>query len=485
MILSRHSLTRRVTALHALASALILAGIAAVVTYAVDRHFEELDVETLDGKVEMIRELAGNATSAEALSARLDAALKGHHGLYVIVDSSQGRLYSNVLADPAGWPVSAAPTPTLVRWRADGRDYKAVTAEVPASASGASGLRLRVAIDDEHHAHFLRDLRRTLWIYAAAAAVLSGLLGGWAAYTGLRPLREIGARARGVTGQRLAERMPVDSVPAEMAELAQSLNDMLERLQRDFTRLTEFSSDLAHELRTPLSNLLTQTQVVLAQDRDASTYRTTLESNAEELQRLSRMVSDMLLLARTEHGLALPTLEAVSLAGEARAAIDFYEALAEEKALRLSVDGDAEVDGDRSMLRRAISNLMSNAVRHTPPDGRVRIIIRRLPDHAELALENTGGTIPPDVLPRLFDRFFRADPSRRTLDSEGAGLGLAIVRSIVLAHHGTVDVSSTAGVTRFSMRLPYRPPASLAVGDHAGTPAASTVPGQAPGLTGG
>jgi two-component system heavy metal sensor histidine kinase CusS len=286
------------------------------------------------------------------------------------------------------------------------------------------------------------------------AALLSGLLGWWVARTGLAPLRTMKARARAVTAHRLDERMPAEAVPIEMADLADSLNDMLGRLQNDFQRLSEFSSDLAHELRTPISNLMTQTQVALTQPRNADTYRDILASNAEEFQRLARMVSDMLLLAKAEHGLLLPSTEDISLAAEAQALFDFYEALADEKGVSLYLTGEGHVAGDRLMLRRAISNLLSNALRYTPTQGQVRIEIGATGELVTLSVENTGAVISPELLPHLFDRFFRADKSRAHPETDGAGLGLSITRAIVQAHGGTASVSSSDGKTRFTLAFP-------------------------------
>ncbi len=174
------------------------------------------------------------------------------------------------------------------------------------------------------------------------------------------------SRASGVTANKLDARMPVAAVPLEMADLAATLNAMLARLQDDFRRLSEFSSDLAHELRTPITNLMTQTHVVLSQPREAAKYREVLVSNAEELQLLGRMVSDMLYLAKMEHGITLPSEEAISVADEVQALFDFYEALAEDKGVSLQLRGQAKIAGDRLMLRRALSNLLSNALRYTP-----------------------------------------------------------------------------------------------------------------------
>jgi two-component system heavy metal sensor histidine kinase CusS len=266
----------------------------------------------------------------------------------------------------------------------------------------------------------------------------------------------------------------------EVAELAATLNDMLARLEDSFRRLSELSSDLAHELRTPLSNLMTQTQVGLSRARSADDYREVLANNSEELERLARMVSDMLFLAKSEHGLAQPVREAVDLHAMARQVLSFYEALAAERrlGLALQVDGDAVVPGDRNQLLRALTNLVSNAIRHASAGSRVNVLIGPPPratapasggtkaqqprsptipaGHGRIvrmSVCNHGEVVPPEVLARMFDRFYRGDSSRRH-DTEGAGLGLAIVRSIAVSHGAGVGASCDAGLTCVFIDLP-------------------------------
>ena len=230
---------------------------------------------------------------------------------------------------------------------------------------------------------------------------------------------------------------------------------MIGRLEDSFVRLSHFSADIAHELRTPLTNLITQTQVGLGKSRSLEEYRELLYSNLEEQERLTKMVNDMLWLAQSEHGLLKPVWEPLDLAREVRELFDFFEALAEEKHIQLVLEGKAPIiQGDRAMLRRALSNLLSNAIRHTPVG---RSVLIRLDSSGEgralLSVQNPGPEIPAEHLPRIFDRFYRVDPSRQR-QSEGAGLGLAIVKSIVEAHEGNIAVISERGVTRFTISLP-------------------------------
>jgi two-component system heavy metal sensor histidine kinase CusS len=295
---------------------------------------------------------------------------------------------------------------------------------------------------------------KTLWFFVAGAAALTGVLGWAAVRSVLAPLRAMRDQAKDVTALQLSQRLAVDAVPYEMAQLAQSLNEMLERLEIAFRRLSDFSSDIAHELRTPLSNLLTQTQVALSRARSADEYRGILESNAEELEHMARMIADMLLLAKAENEFLVPNRELVNLPEEVQTLFDYYEALADEKHIQLRRFGVGKVSADRLMLRRAIGNLLSNAVRHANPNTSININIDVLDEGVSIAVENIGETIAPEYQERIFDRFFRVDPSRQR-STEGTGLGLAIAKSVVVAHGGTIKVRSAGGVTAFTVLLPH------------------------------
>ncbi|MEE4461900.1 heavy metal sensor histidine kinase, partial [Azotobacter chroococcum] len=225
-------------------------------------------------------------------------------------------------------------------------------------------------------------------------------------------------------------------------------------LEDAFARLSAFSGDIAHELRTPLSNLLTQTQVILSRPRALEDYREALHSNLEELQRLAQMVADMLLLAKADHGLLLPNREPLELGVEIDALLDYFAALAEDAGVRLERRGEARLAADRGMLRRALSNLLDNALRFTPAGGEIRLELTNTTGGLRLEVGNSGPAIPAEQLPKLFDRFYRADPARREGSGEHAGLGLALTRSIVRAHGGEIRCESREGWTRFILEFP-------------------------------
>lgn len=452
------SLTKRLTVFFTLAAAAIALSLGVLFMAAAERHFAELDRMALQDKQHLIEDILSNANSLQNAKSRLSEALSNHHGLYVFVRAEQGETLFQTKGFQGPLQVTSSTAtgvaPGLQNWKEEGREFRGLRMLTSVTFQAPTKLDILVAIDTEHHMQFMVELQRTLAVYAIVATAVSGLLGWLAARQGLAPLRAMKARASAVTGQRLKERMPVGTVPVEMADLAQALNQMLDRLHEDFQRLSEFSSDLAHELRTPISNLLTQTQVALSKRRDAAVYHDILASNAEEFQRLGRMVSDMLFLAKTERGVDLPSKERFSASQEVRALVEFYDAVADEKKIKLSQAGDGSIVGDRLMFRRAVSNLLSNGLRHTANRGEVTINISETAGATLVTVENTGDEIDPKLFPRLFDRFYRADPSRAHPESDGAGLGLSITRAIVEAHEGKVNVSASMGVTRFTLEFP-------------------------------
>lgn len=467
------SLTLRLTLLFALASAFVLFLLGLLIGNAVERHFEEQDLEVLNGKMELVRhilERGQGSPSKEMLTRQLDDALTGHHGLIVAVHDQQGKtLYANdslVFPQILSSNGATAKHDQAVKWNShDGQPWRGVSSQLRLGTDADSRYTVAIATEITHHEHFMHAFRQTLWGFMSLATLAMGLLGWFVVRRGLLPLQDIKRQAAEITANRLHTRLPVEAIPHELADLAATLNGMLSRLEESFRRLSDFSSDLAHELRTPVSNLLTQTQVTLSKARSTEEYRDILASNSEEFERLSRTIADMLFLAKADNKQIIPNREAIDLAEEISDLLEYYDVLAEEKSIALSYTGSGQIFGDRLMMRRAVSNLLSNALRHTPNGGRVTVQFEEHGDGlTHIAVENTGCEIPEAHLPRLFDRFYRVDSSRQRT-TENSGLGLAITRSIVLAHHGNVSVDSKDGKTRFTLSLPsslhHQPPDHL------------------------
>ncbi|TFY91233.1 HAMP domain-containing protein [Pseudomonas kairouanensis] len=445
-MIQRLSLASRLALLFAACTAVVslLAGV--LFNRASEAHFVELDQQLLDGKLIALRSTLQGVDTPQLFAqreAQLRAELNRQPDLTLRISAADQRWFD-------GAPGVRLPdSPGLHRLQHAGTDYRVYN--VPLIAGQPDSPQLSLMLDITHHQHFLQRMQHLIWLTVGLSALATALLGAWAARSGLRPLRRMAEVAASVSAHSLTQRLPQQHMPAELAELAQTFNAMLGRLDDAFQRLSAFSADIAHELRTPLSNLLTHTQVILTQPRPLEDYREALHSNLEELQWMAQLVNDMLYLAKADHGLLTPTREPLALADEVDALLEFFALLAEDAQVSLIREGNAHIDGDRGMLRRALSNLLDNALRFTPAGGEVRVQIE---DGARLSIENSGEGIPAQLIPRLFDRFYRADPARHEGSSEHAGLGLAITQSIVRAHGGKIFCESGLGWVRFVIELP-------------------------------
>lgn len=423
---------------------------------SVERHFAEQDADELiviTHAVEQALQLAAEQSIAPEESLRL--AVSGHHGVYFQVWDEAGRQIYGPKASPspeAGTyaSVDRVEADNLYTWQSAGETYRGT---VTRTLIGTSEYRIVAAISMDFHMQFLESFQRSLWIIMIAAAVFTLAAAWFGVHQGHAPLRGLSETMTKIQADRLHVRLEPDTVPLELKTLVNSFNHMISRLEDSFVRLTDFSADIAHELRTPLTNLITQTQVSLGKSRSAEEYRELLYSNLEEQERLTKMVNDMLWLAQSDHGLLKPQRELLELDQEVRDLFDFFEALAEEAHVELRLEGQAPAtNADRAMLRRALSNLISNAIRHTPSGGRIFVQLgRSASGETQLSIQNPGDGIPPEHLPRIFDRFYRIDPSRQ---HHNVGLGLATVKSIVEAHAGTIEVTSGQGKTTFTISIP-------------------------------
>lgn len=283
------------------------------------------------------------------------------------------------------------------------------------------------------------------------------LVGGgawWFVHRELKPLRAFRKVAAMVSARDLSHRMKVDGLPDELRDLAHAINFMLHRLDDDVQQLAQFSDDLAHELRSPMNNLMGKAQVTLSRARPPAEYKQVLESCTEELERLSRMVSQMLFLASVNQPSAPVAKEPVDLRSEAEKVMELFSHSAEDKEMSLIIKGHSQVAGEKLMIQRAISNLLSNAIRHGPAGSTVALELSENRSEAVLAIRNAGEGIAAEHLPRIFDRFYRVHPSR-SRQQGGTGLGLAIVRSIMTVHKGRVTADSTVdGTTTFQLIFP-------------------------------
>ncbi|MCD5992390.1 heavy metal sensor histidine kinase [Pseudomonas sp. CDFA 602] len=311
-----------------------------------------------------------------------------------------------------------------------------------------------LTMDRQNDATLLHAYVMSTFVVLPVILLLVGLGAWWVVRRGLRPLDAFRKVTSLISARDLSHRMKVKGLPDELRDLAHAVNFMLHRLDGDVQQLSQFSDDLAHELRSPMSNLMGKAQVTLSRERPAEDYKQALESCTEELERMSRMISQMLFLASVSQPAAPLSFEAVDLREESEKVIELFSSSAEERAIDIEVRGDAVAMGDRLMIQRAISNLLSNAIRHATAGSAITVTLAHNANEVSLAVRNAGDGIEAEHLPRLFDRFYRVHVSRAR-QKGGTGLGLAIVRSIMSLHEGQVTVESQPGAfTTFRLLFP-------------------------------
>ncbi|HLH02719.1 MAG TPA: heavy metal sensor histidine kinase [Bryobacteraceae bacterium] len=337
-----------------------------------------------------------------------------------------------------------------------GQHFRVATALAPVGRDGTSSDILQVAVDISKEKEILARYRRWFWSILLAACVFLPLVGFRIARQGIRPVEAMAATARRISSSNLRERIRPEGYPFELASLAATFNNMLDRLEESFEQISRFSADIAHDLRTPVNNIRGEAEVALARARTVEEYRDVLGSCLEEAVRLSNLIGDLLFLARAESPLALLRREPTNVAELIARVREYYEASACDAGVSLSASSDEPVIAalDQSLIQRALSNLVSNAVAHTPAGGSILMTAKANSSALQIEVSDTGLGIPAEALPRVFDRFFRVDTSRSRIFG-GTGLGLAIVQSIAQLHGGQVHIASKLGQgTRVTLSLP-------------------------------
>lgn len=337
----------------------------------------------------------------------------------------------------------------------DGTPYRLLAARTN-TATTDGPTTIQIAVDRIQHRALLAQSRKTLFAVLLLVLAISSLAAHVIARRGIQPIVEVTATARRIRSTTLHERIEEAHFPAELAELAETFNEMLDRLQESFDRLSRFSADIAHELRTPVNNLRGEAEVTLGNPRSEDEYRESLTSCLEESVRLSRIIDGLLLMARAETPSAEVQRETVDLRAEFYTLREFYEAAGDEAGIRLTFASETglRILANRSLLQRAIGNLVENALAHTPTGGDVRVSATDDNGEIRIIVSDTGCGIPAEDVPHVFDRFYRVERDRSS-STGGSGLGLAIVRSIVELHGGEVSLQcGEDGGMQFVMSFP-------------------------------
>jgi two-component system, OmpR family, heavy metal sensor histidine kinase CusS len=463
----RTSIAARLTWLYVGTTAALLLLAELFLYWGLVQSLRTRDEQLLASKVRVLRVLLRDPTKADALESEIEHEAGEDHALkyYMRILMPDGTTLLETPGMAALLPADVFPTSVYrSHWRPTafkdydaptGEEYLLLVASAVAGPAGAESRKLQLAVDTSLNRALLSENRRRLLVVFALGVLFAAAAGVVVTRKGLQPLAEIAAKTRRISASKLHERLAPDTWPAELRALAGEFDAMLDRLEDSFARLSQCSADLAHELRTPINNLRGEAEVTLTRARTPPEYQQVLSSSLEECDRLARLIDGVLFIARADHPDTAVERLPLRVREEMEAVREFFSAVANERKVTVSCAGDGVIRGDAMLFRRALGNLLGNALRHTPGGGSVTLAACTTAEGAvAVSVKDTGEGIAPKHLPRAFDRFYRPDRSRPHGEG-GAGLGLAIVHSIMRLHGGSASIQSEVEEgTTVTLRFP-------------------------------
>lgn len=437
---SNRSLATQLTVWYSVFALLLLLAATGYLSWALLANLNDEDDQFLLERVARVRDVLDRSRlDPVALQGEVDSLTSTNRLLPISVRvfDNAGKVVAES-ADMLSFPVTASETGNEVE-TADGRSYRVI-------ARHTDEYVIQAVLDRTREELMIARYIRNVWWVLAVAVLLCAIGGYRIARRCISPIREIIENFGTIGATTLDRRIESAGQAAEISALAITFNAMLDRLEASFTRLSQFSADIAHELRTPVNNMRGEMEVALGKTRTADQYRDVLGSSLEECQRLSRIIDSLLFLARAEHPETQIRREPLNVGEELRTVLEFYEAAATESGVTLAIDAPQAVkaDLDRTLFQRAVSNLVANAIAYTGAGGHINVSAVRQGTALRVEVADTGCGISGAQLPHVFDRLYRVDDAR-TAASGGVGLGLAIVKSIAELHGGKVEISSEEG----------------------------------------
>lgn len=449
MVRLRWSIAARLTFGLGLAALLVFVAAAAVLQHALASDLDAAYRAEVAGKTAVVLhfvEEASRSADRSALSHHLQDLRLGHRGLYIWITAADGtQVYGSGVPGTDAGQGEVAPAVSSAAYLQE--------STLPPTSPWPGG-RLLVGLDKAPRDELLSAHLASIVLVCSVGLAITVLLSWVAIRHGLRIVSHLSAEARSITPERPGKRLTEPPPEVELNGLIRTFNSVLDRLERAHEQLEAFNANVAHELRTPLAAMITGAHVTLSAPRSSEDLRSALASNLEELEQLNGLVNDMLFLARADRGDRAEGLATVSLGVEADKAIHSCETLLDDARVSAERAGDASASCNPALIRRALVNLLTNAIRHTAAGSTVKVRVLATAEEARVQVENPGAVIPEDVCKHMFDRFYRADPSRSRTADGGYGLGLAIVAGIARMHGGRVFVERCGSCNAIGFTLP-------------------------------
>jgi two-component system, OmpR family, heavy metal sensor histidine kinase CusS len=438
----------RLTLWNLLALAVVLLGFSFLVYgLLAETLYERLD-RTLESE---LHELEGDSRLASDPHGRLAHWIEEfheHEKVLCVVYDTQGQVYEKSEVMPQG---SVPPMPALIPEERRSSDstlpivgrQRLLAARLHLGDGDYTVLLLASLEDTDQE---LGELLAVLLVAVPGALILAAVLGYLLARKALAPMEKLHRLTEEITADRLDRRLPVGPANDELTRLSRTINAMIARLEQSFAEIRRFTADASHELRTPLAAIRAEAEVALGQPLSTADHQQLLGSILEECERLTRLTDQLLALSREDAGSARQVREPLDLAAVAAGVAETMRPLTEARGLGLQVHGNGPlpIRGDAVRLREVFYNVLDNAIKYTPAGGTIAVTMEQHDAVARVTVRDTGSGIPPEHLPRVFDRFYRVDKAR-SREQGGTGLGLSITRSIVTAHGGKVELASAPG----------------------------------------
>lgn len=459
--LSHLSITARLTLYFSITMAIVLYSVSGVLYSTMRQQLNHKDELELQSSIQFQQEIATaigeRQSNGEEWQTELLESVVRQERLSLRIFSPEGKVYAqskNMVIPQQDFP-QPGPSFSYREWHyraGDVRQKYLITSTLFTLKDKQKWL-VQAALNVSGNNEIINTYYKRMQFIAALAILLFASFGWWLARRGLGPLRTITTEIEKIDANDLHTRILDQRWPPELNALAASFDRMMMRLEASFHQLNRFSSDIAHELRGPINNLISAASVIKTKERSTQEYQDTLAAIVEEGERLSRMISSMLFLARADNSREVLNSEWLSSRREFEKLIGFYDILAEEKNITLVSKGDISFYADQQLIQRALSNLLSNAIRHTAENGHITLSAQATEKEIMLSVRDNGEGINSEHLPLIFDLFFRGEEARSA--TENTGLGLAIVKTIAELHGGKIQAVSEPGSgSCFTLVLP-------------------------------